>query len=73
MKMSYYYAAMDECVTAIADAIKSKRESANYYRDSGGYKDPETGKTTRWAMDQADDYDKLADAMERIVHCKFNI
>lgn len=43
MKKSYYYAAMDECQTAIVDAINSKRSSAEYYRNSETYKDAETG------------------------------
>lgn len=73
MKMSYFYAAMDECVSAIGDAINSKRESANYYRTSDVYKDKETGETTQWAKNQAAEYDELADEMERIVRCRFDI
>lgn len=73
MKKSYYFAAMDECLSAIVDAINSKRESANYCRTADAYIDKETGKPRQWAEEQAIEYDALADAMEKILHSKFNV
>lgn len=73
MKKSYYYAAMDECVTAIVTAINNNRSSADYYRNCEAYKDAETGETKEWAKESALEFDKLADEMEKILHRKFNV
>ena len=73
MKKSYYFAAMDECLSAIVEAINSKRECANYCRTADAYIDQETGKPKQWAEEQAANYDALADEMEKILHSKFNV
>lgn len=73
MKKTYYYAAMDECQTAIIDAIESKRNTADYYRNDKAYKDAETGKPTEWAEKQANEYDAIAGQMEKIMYSIFNI
>lgn len=73
MKKSYYYAAMDECLTALVDAINSKRESADYYRTGDCFKDNETGEASEYAKNNALEYDAIADEMEKILHRKFNV
>lgn len=73
MKKNYYYAAMDECQTAIYDAIDSKRKTADYYRNNPAYKDCETGKTRASAEEQANEYDTVACEMEKIMRSLFNI
>lgn len=73
MKKSYYYAAMDECQTAIFDSIHNKRICAEYYRNSEKYKDAETGKQQEWAEKQASEYDAIAGEMEKIMCSIFNI
>ena len=73
MKKSYYFAAMDACLSAIVDAINDKRAGANHYRTAEIYKDPETGESANWPKEQAVEYDALADEMEKILHSKFNV
>ena len=73
MKKSYYFAAMDECLSALVDAVNSKRELANYYRTNAAYKDEETGEPRKWAVERATECDVLADEMEKILHSKFNV
>lgn len=73
MKKTYYYVAMDECQTAIIDAINRKRSSAEHYRNSEIHKDAETGKPNAWAEEQANEYDAIANEMERIMGSIFNI
>lgn len=73
MKKSYYYAAMDECLTGIVDAINNKRENAEFYRTSEIYKDAETGKLLPSAEKSASKLDAIADEMEKIMHAKFMV
>lgn len=73
MKKSYYYAAMDECLTVLVDAINSKRKSADYYRTEGCFKDAETGEPREYAKNNALECDAIADEMEKILHRKFNV
>lgn len=73
MKKSYYFAAMDECLTALVDAINSKREFADYFRTNPAYKDEETGEPRKWAVERAAECDALADEMEKILHSKLNV
>lgn len=73
MEKSYYFAAMDECLSALVDAINCKRELANYYRTNAAYKDEETGEPRKWAEESAIKCEALADEMEKILHTKFNV
>nr|DAM70578.1 MAG TPA: hypothetical protein [Caudoviricetes sp.] len=73
MKKTYYFAAMDECLTAIVDAINSKRESAEFYRTNEIYKDDKTGKLQPWAEKQALECDAIANEMEKIVYARFDV
>lgn len=73
MKKTYYFAAMDECLTAIVDAINSKRESAEFYRTNENYKDDKTGKLQPWAEKQALECDAIANEMEKIVYARFDV
>ena len=73
MKKSYFYAAMEECLTAIVGAINSKRESAEYYRTTEIYKDPKTGKLQSWAEKQALECEAIALEMEKIMYARFDL
>lgn len=73
MKKTYYFAAMDECLTVIVDAINSKRESAEFYRTNENYKDDKTGKLQPWAEKQALECDAIANEMEKIVYARFDV
>lgn len=73
MKKNNYYAAMNECVNAIVDAINNKRSDAEYYRSCDMYKDAETGEMKEWAKECALEVDALADEMEKILHTKFGV
>lgn len=64
---------MDECLTAIVDAINSKRESAEFYRTNENYKDDKTGKLQPWAEKQALECDAIANEMEKIVYARFDV
>lgn len=72
MKKSYYFAAMDECLSALTDAVNAKREMANFYRTQPNYKDEETGKPKKFAEDKAAECDALADEMENAISRMFN-
>lgn len=73
MKKTYYFVAMDECLTAIVDAINSKREYAEFYRTNEIYKDDKTGKPQPWAEKQALECDAIANEMEKIVYARFDV
>lgn len=73
MKITYYYQAMDACMCAISDEIDVKRSSAENYRNSEMYKDPETGEQKEWAKENALECDKVADEMEKILRDKFGV
>lgn len=73
MKKSYYFAAMDECLTAIVDAINNKREYAEFYRKNEIYKDYKTGKLQPWAEKQACECEAIALEMEKIMYARFDL
>lgn len=73
MKKSYYFAAMDACLTAIVDAINKKRESAEFYRTNEIYKDDKTGKLQPWAEKQALECDAISNEMEKIMYVRFDV
>ena len=73
MKKSYYFAAMDECMTAIVDAINNKHASAEYYRNGQAFKDAKTGKLAPWAEKQACECEAIALEMEKIMSERFDV
>lgn len=73
MKKSYFYAAMDECLTAIVGAINSKRESAEFCRTNEIYRDAKTGKLQPWAEKKACECEAIAIEMEKIMYARFDV
>lgn len=73
MKKIYYFAAMDECLTAIVDAINNKLASAEYYRNGQAFKDAKTGKLAAWAEKQACECEAIALEMEKIMYSRFDV
>jgi hypothetical protein len=73
MEKSYYFAAMDACLTAIVNAINNKRESAECYRNEQAFKDAETGKLMPFAEKQACECEAIALEMEKIMNARFDV
>ena len=73
MEKSYYFAAMDECLTAIVNAINGKLESAEFYRTNDIYKDDKTGKPQPWAEKKALECDAIANEMKKIMCERFGV